>query len=53
LKDQGRILMVEPKLFHVSRKDFEVTMNIAKEAGFRITPGPRLLLSWSAILENA
>jgi ubiquinone/menaquinone biosynthesis C-methylase UbiE len=53
LKDQGRILMVEPKLFHVSRKDFEVTMNIAKEAGFRIDPGPRLLLSWSAILKNA
>jgi ubiquinone/menaquinone biosynthesis C-methylase UbiE len=50
---QARILMVEPKLFHVSRKAFEATTALAEHAGFVVSRGPRLLLSWSAVLGNA
>jgi ubiquinone/menaquinone biosynthesis C-methylase UbiE len=53
LKADGRFLIVEPKLFHVSRADFESTIRLAEENGFRAIPGPRLLLSWSAILMKA
>lgn len=51
--ENARILLVEPKLFHVTRKEFEVTSAIAEHAGFVVSQGPRLLLSWSAVLENA
>ena len=50
LKDQGQYLIVEPKLFHVSRKEFRTTLSIAQRIGFEIHDGPRLLASWSAIL---
>ena len=53
LNTHGQCLLVEPKLFHVSRGDFESTTKIAESAGFRITQGPRLLFSWSAVLTNA
>ena len=53
LNEKGQILVVEPKLFHVSKKDFELTLQIAGNAGFAINPGPRLFLSRSAILKNA
>lgn len=49
LKPQGRFLLVEPK-FHVQRKDFNETIRIAVESGFRINEGPRVTLSRSAIL---
>ena len=52
LNEKGQILLVEPRLFHVSRKDFEVTTNIAADAGFIIHQGPRLPLCLSAILRN-
>ena len=52
LNEKGRILIVEPKLFHVSRKDFEATTATAEGAGFMIKPASRLPLSWSAVLEN-
>ena len=50
LKEDGQILVVEPKLFHVSRKEFEVTTKIAECAGFKINRGPRLPFCWSMIL---
>jgi ubiquinone/menaquinone biosynthesis C-methylase UbiE len=50
LNDDGRILLVEPKLFHVSRSAFRETVATAEKAGFKSQPGPRLPLSWSAIL---
>lgn len=50
MNKNGKFLIVEPKLFHVSRKDFESTLAIAKNAGFTINQGPKLLLSWSAVL---
>ena len=53
LKEPGRILIVEPKLFHVSEQEFQSTMTIAQGVGFAIDPGPRLALSWSALVRNA
>ena len=53
LNPQGQFLLVEPKLFHVSKEEFESTTKIAETAGFRITQGPKLLFSWSAVLRNA
>ena len=50
LRPQGQLLLVEPKLFHVSRKAFEATIRIAESNGFRTDPGPRLRFSWSAVL---
>ena len=50
LNEKGQILVVEPKLFHVSRKGFALTMSIARSVGFNVQPGPRLSFSWSAVL---
>jgi ubiquinone/menaquinone biosynthesis C-methylase UbiE len=52
LKDQGQYLIVEPKLFHVSQKEFQATLSIAQHNGFEIHKGPRLLASWSAVLRK-
>jgi ubiquinone/menaquinone biosynthesis C-methylase UbiE len=52
LNDNGQYLLVEPKLFHVSQKDFQSTLTLARDNGFDIYPGPRLLVSWSAILKK-
>ncbi len=52
LKENAQVLLVEPKLFHVSRKEFQATAALAEQAGFAVSPGPRLLLSWSAVLHN-
>jgi ubiquinone/menaquinone biosynthesis C-methylase UbiE len=53
LNERGIFLLVEPKLFHVSRKGFELTTKVAEENGFNTYPGPKLRLSWSAVLRNA
>jgi ubiquinone/menaquinone biosynthesis C-methylase UbiE len=53
LNENGQILIVEPKLFHVSKKDFESTTRQAENVGFIVNRGPRLRLCWSAILRNA
>ena len=53
LNDKGQILLVEPKLFHVSRKEFESTIKIAEDNGFIVHQGPKLRFSWSALLKNA
>lgn len=50
LNENGRFLIVEPKLFHVSKKEFELTLQKAEKAGFKITNGPKLPFSHSAIL---
>jgi len=52
LKKNGKLLLVEPKLFHVSRPEFESTLAVAEKTGFTVSQGPKLLLSWSAILGN-
>jgi ubiquinone/menaquinone biosynthesis C-methylase UbiE len=50
LNDQGQYLIVEPKLFHVSREEFAATIAVAEKNGFKATVGPKLGFSWSAIL---
>jgi ubiquinone/menaquinone biosynthesis C-methylase UbiE len=50
LDDKGQFLLVEPKLFHVSKKEFSATLQIAEKAGFKINKGPKLLFSFSAVL---
>lgn len=53
LNENGQFLLVEPTLFHVSRKEFEATTRIAEINRFKVYPGPRLRFSWSALLKNA
>jgi ubiquinone/menaquinone biosynthesis C-methylase UbiE len=53
LDDNGQFLVVEPKLFHVSQKEFNTTMQIAEKAGFKINKGPKLLFSFSAVLNKS
>ena len=52
LKKNGQLLLVEPKLFHVSRKEFKLTIEAAEKCGFETREGPKLLFSFSAILKN-
>ncbi len=50
LNMEGKILIVEPKYFHVSTKEFETTISYAKQAGFRTMPGIKMFLTQSIIL---
>lgn len=50
LKDNGQFLLVEPKLFHVSREEFAATTALAEQNGFKVFKGPKLGFSWSALL---
>ncbi len=50
LRRGGSLLLVEPKMFHVSRAAWEETLRVATSCGFAAKPGPKLLLSWSAVL---
>ena len=43
MKPGGRMLLVEPP-FHVSRSDFEKTLETARRAGFITAKGPRIFL---------
>jgi ubiquinone/menaquinone biosynthesis C-methylase UbiE len=52
LKPGGQFLLVEPKLFHVSRQAFGETLKRAVAAGFAQTEGPKLRFSWSAVLKK-
>ncbi len=52
LSDKGEFLLVEPKLFHVSRKEFESTIKLAEINGFERYQGPSLIAGWSAILKK-
>jgi ubiquinone/menaquinone biosynthesis C-methylase UbiE len=52
LKSGGQFLLVEPKLFHVSRKEFEDTIKMAEAAGFKHAEGPKVRFSWSAVLKK-
>ena len=52
LNAEGKILLVEPKLFHLSKSEFLNTVKIAEKNGFKASPAPMVLFSWSAILEH-
>ena len=51
LNKNGRILIVEPPI-HVSKKDFDLTLNYARHANFSISPGPKMLFQRTAELTN-
>ena len=52
LVEKGQLLIVEPKFFHVTKKEFALTMQIAEKAGFKVCQGPKLAFSFSALLEH-
>jgi ubiquinone/menaquinone biosynthesis C-methylase UbiE len=49
LKDEGKFLMVEPKI-HVSKAQFVQTLQIAERAGFTTVETPPIALSMSMLL---
>lgn len=51
LQPNGRVLIIEPP-FHVSKKAFEETVKIARDAGLTAVEGPKLLLNKTAILKK-
>ena len=53
LNENGEFLIVEPKLFHVSKKEFASTISKAEGAGFKVAKGPKLPFSFSSILKSA
>ena len=53
LRESGKVLIVEPKMFHVSRSQFRDTIRQAEAAGFLTTEGPTLPMSWSVVLKKA
>ncbi len=52
LKDRGQLLLVEPKLFHVSQREFAATVKLAEKNGFKSSQGPQVRFSWSVILTH-
>ncbi len=53
LKPNGKVLIVEPKLFHVSKEMFEKTIMKAKETGFEPIEKPRVFLSRAVIFRKS
>ena len=47
----GRLFVAEP-FGHVSKKDFERTVELAREVGLSLIERPRVLLSRAVVLEN-
>jgi ubiquinone/menaquinone biosynthesis C-methylase UbiE len=52
LKDDGWFLMVEPKIFHVSKKQFQDTVRDAEDVGFEPVEWPRVFFSRSVLLRR-
>jgi ubiquinone/menaquinone biosynthesis C-methylase UbiE len=50
LNEKGEFLIVEPKLFHVSKKEFAFTISKAEAVGFKSAEGPKLPFSFSSVL---
>lgn len=51
LNPDGQLLVVEPPL-HVTRREFEAMLRIARDAGFTAAEGPRVLFSKSVLLRK-
>jgi 2-polyprenyl-3-methyl-5-hydroxy-6-metoxy-1,4-benzoquinol methylase len=49
LKDQGKMLIAEPR-FHVPGRKFQEILRLAGEAGFQVKEGPKVAISRSALL---
>ena len=52
LKQKGHLLIVEPRLFHVSKKAFEETIRKAMEVGFAPVGEPKVFFSRSVVLRK-
>ena len=52
LKRNEQFLIVEPKLFHVSKRAFEETVRKAKEAGFEAVEEPKIFFSRSTVFRK-
>jgi ubiquinone/menaquinone biosynthesis C-methylase UbiE len=52
LNEDGKFLIVEPKLFHVSKKDFTETLGKAEKTGFKVVEQPKFMMSHAALLAN-
>jgi ubiquinone/menaquinone biosynthesis C-methylase UbiE len=52
IKTGGTILIVEPKYFHVSGKDFKSMIELAGKAGFNSRPAGKFFLCQSVLLNN-
>ncbi len=50
VKDKGLLILVEPKVFHVSRRDFEQTVINAEQAGFEKIEFPKIFFSRAVVL---
>ncbi len=50
LNRNGSIFIVEPKLFHVSKKAFETMLKKAESTGLKPVEYPHLTFSWAVIL---
>lgn len=50
LRPGGRCLVIEPA-GHVSEEAFEASLTVAREAGFVVSPGPKVRKSHSAVLD--
>ncbi|HOW45035.1 MAG TPA: methyltransferase domain-containing protein [Candidatus Aminicenantes bacterium] len=46
-----RALLAEPG-YHIGRREFSVSLDLARRAGLNVGPGPRILFNRTAILEN-
>ncbi|MDR3610857.1 MAG: class I SAM-dependent methyltransferase [Ignavibacteriaceae bacterium] len=50
LNEKGEFLIVEPKFFHVSKQEFNMTIGLAEKSGFKVSAGPKLPFSFSSLL---
>jgi len=50
LKDKGLLILVEPKYFHVSKRDFEQTVIDAEQAGFEKIESLKIFFSRAVVL---
>jgi ubiquinone/menaquinone biosynthesis C-methylase UbiE len=51
LKKEGKVLIAEPK-FHVSKKDFQLSMELLKKIGFEIINEPDIFFSRSVLIKK-
>lgn len=51
LKPRGLFYFVEPH-FHVSKKEFDLSIEIAKSVGFKVVTYPKLFLSRAVVMEK-
>jgi len=52
LKPNGIFFLVEPKYFHVSKEEFEESVNKALKLGFSVVERPRIFLGRAVVLKK-